>query len=195
MQYLDLAAANPGKQCMIRYSAEHESMPGFVFRASTSIDVAGSASTKLQVGDAGIFDLMEASHGSRDGAGRTSLMSHNQGPGDLFGWSVAADGSSGRLIAGAPGKEQIQPEIHCSRARNGTEPRPEVQAYGVGVLAQPAVQNFTIQASAGAEVGGTFVMQYSDKDGNLSRAGEHTRNNKPDTAQLYSWTPTPTWGS
>ena len=117
VQYLDLAAANPGKQCMIRYSAEHESMPGFVFRASTSIDVAGSASTKLQVGDAGIFDLMEASHGSRDGAGRTSLMSHNQGPGDLFGWSVAADGSSGRLIAGAPGRNRSNRRSSCSRSK------------------------------------------------------------------------------
>ena len=184
VQYLDLAAANPGKQCMIRYSAEHESMPGFVFRASTSIDVAGSASTKLQVGAAGIFDLMEASHGSRDGAGRTSLMSHNQGPGDLFGWSVAADGSSGRLIAGAPGKEQIQPEIQLLTVQGtALEPRPEVQAYGVGVLAQPAVQNFTIQASAGAEVGGTFIMQYSDKDGNLLAAPANIpATTNPDTA-------------
>lgn len=169
--YLDLAAASPGKQCMIRYAASHQSMPGFTFRASTSIDVAGSASTKLQVGDAGIFDLMEASHGSTDGAGRTSLMSHNQGPGDLFGWAVSADGTSGRLIAGAPGKARPLPEIQLLTVTGSAlTPKPEVQAYGVGVLAQPAVQNFTVSAGAGAEVGGTFVMQYSDKDGNLLAA-------------------------
>ena len=78
--YLDLAAASPGKQCMIRYAASHQSMPGFTFRASTSIDVSGSASTKLQVGDAGIFDLMEASHGSTDGARSEEHTSELQSP-------------------------------------------------------------------------------------------------------------------
>ena len=52
-------AANPGKQCMIRYSAEHESMPGFVFRASSRLTSLGL--DQAQVGDAGIFDLMAPS--------------------------------------------------------------------------------------------------------------------------------------
>ncbi|KAH8082993.1 hypothetical protein JL720_8505 [Aureococcus anophagefferens] len=46
----------------------------------------------------------------------------------------------------------------------------EVQAYGVGVLVQAAVQSFTTYASPGEEVGGTFNLQYSDEDGNLVAA-------------------------
>ena len=91
----------------------------------------------------------------------------------------------GKVNSGAPGKEQIQPEIQLLTVQGRHSSLDRRSGYGVGVLAQPAVQNFTIQASAGAEVGGTFIMQYSDKDGNLLAAPANIpATTNPDTAAL-----------
>ena len=88
-----------------------------------------------------------------------------------IGWAVSVDYESGRLLTTAPGKAYPVPEVQLLTVSGARTSTLEVQAYGVGVLVQAAVQNFTTYASPGEEVGGTFYIQYSDEYGNLVAAG------------------------
>ena len=120
----------------------------------------------VQVGDGGSFDVMEAAFGSQD-----VQFSHEQAGGDLLGWAVATDYASGRMVTSAPGKAYPLPEVQLlTVGGSASATSEEVQAYGVGVLVQAAVQSFTTYVSPGEEVGGTFNLQYSDEDGNLVAA-------------------------
>ncbi|KAJ1454589.1 hypothetical protein M885DRAFT_588046 [Pelagophyceae sp. CCMP2097] len=162
--YLDLAVRLAASDHTLRFACERRGMKGIILATSRLFDVEYAVDVSLRVGDARVVDAANRKSDAEPDFGGIPYkvrFSHGEGPGDLFGWAVGVAALSGTLVSGAPGKARPTAEVQLvTVAGVGLESQLEVQAFGVGVLRTPAVQEFTTFTDAGEITGGTFRLEY-----------------------------------